>query len=169
MNKEDWKTKIEEQIKFDHDYIPSFQTTIQILSEMLEERDRVYSQYLEDGARPVVEFISDRGASNLKQNPLLRQWQEINTLCLSYLRDLGLTAAGLRKLQGQIPKEKFEGPNALDQLLKDYHLQKFVSDRDKASTLKVSKQKKTDDPEPPAEKTKKTRKTKGGTNGKNNS
>ena len=155
MTKEDWKTTIEGQIKFDHDYIPSFQTTIQILSEMLEERDRVYSQYLEDGARPVVEFVSDRGATNLKQNPLLRQWQEINTLCLSYLRDLGLTAAGLRKLQGQIPKEKYEGPSALDKLLDDYHLRKFANDRDKANNLKL-----TDDPEPTTKtKSKKPRKT----------
>lgn len=106
MNKNEWKKIIEEQIKFDHDYIPSFQTTIQILSEMLEERDRVYSMYIESGAQPVVDFTSDRGAINLKPNPLLKTWQDINTLCLSYLRDLGLTAAGLRKLQGQIPKEK---------------------------------------------------------------
>ncbi len=130
MNKEEWKTALEGQIKFDHDYIPSFQTTIQILSEMLEERDRVYSQYIEEGARPVVEFVSDRGATNLKQNPLLRQWQEINTLCLSYLRDLGLTAAGLRKLQGSLPKEEYKGETSLDKLIKDYHIQKFVNYRD---------------------------------------
>ena len=110
MNKTEWKTIIEDQIKFDHDYIPSFQTTIQILSEMLEERDRVYSMYIESGAQPVVNFTSDRGAINLKPNPLLRTWQDINTLCLSYLRDLGLTAAGLRKLQGQLPKETGDAP-----------------------------------------------------------
>ena len=113
MKKDEWKKIIEDQIKFDHDYIPSFQTTIQILSEMLEERDRVYSMYIESGAQPVVNFTSDRGAINLKPNPLLRQWQDINTLCLSYLRDLGLTAAGLRKLQGQLPKEN-SGQNGMD-------------------------------------------------------
>ena len=131
MTKEEWKTTIEGQIKFDHDYIPSFQTTIQILSEMLEERDRVYTQYLEDGARPVVEFTSDRGATNLKQNPLLRQWQEINTLCLSYLRDLGLTAAGLRKLQGNLPKEKYEGFTSVDAIRNAYGLNDLATSRDK--------------------------------------
>ena len=102
MNKTEWKKVIEEQIKFDSGYIPSFQTTIQILSEVLEERDRVYSMYIESGAQPVVNFTSDRGAINLKQNPLLRQWHELTVTALSYLRDLGLTAAGLRKLQGQL-------------------------------------------------------------------
>ena len=102
MNKTEWKKVIEEQIKFDSGYIPSFQTTIQILSEVLEERDRVYTMYIESGAQPVVNFTSDRGAINLKQNPLLRQWDELTVTALSYLRDLGLTAAGLRKLQGQL-------------------------------------------------------------------
>lgn len=115
MNKNEWKKVIEDQIKIDHDYIPSFQTTIQILSEMLEERDRVYQAYIDTGAQPVVNFTSDRGAINLKPNPLLKEWHEINTLCLSYLRDLGLTAQGLRKLQGQLPKET-GGTSQLDEL-----------------------------------------------------
>lgn len=106
MDKSQWKTEIEMQIKYDHEYVPSFQTTILILSEVLEERDRTYKMYIESGAQPVVNFTSDRGAVNLKQNPLLKTWQELNTTALAYLRDLGLTAAGLRKLQGQIPKEE---------------------------------------------------------------
>ena len=122
MTKDEWKIEIENQIKFDHDYIPSFKTTIQILCEMLEERDRVYQQYIDTGAAPVVNFTSDRGAVNLKQNPLLRQWQEINTACLAYLRELGLTAAGLRKLQGQIPKERNDDDNFLDRFRAEHGL-----------------------------------------------
>ena len=122
MTKDEWKIEIENQIKFDHDYIPSFKTTIQILCEMLEERDRVYQKYIESGAAPVVNFTSDRGAVNLKPNPLLRQWQEINTACLAYLRELGLTAAGLRKLQGQIPKERNDDDNFLDRFRAEYGL-----------------------------------------------
>ena len=137
MKKDEWKKIIEDQIKFDHDYIPSFQTTIQILSEMLEERDRIYSMYIESGAQPVVNFTSDRGAINLKPNPLLRQWQDINTLCLSYLRDLGLTAAGLRKLQGQLPKDN-GGQNAMDVF------------RDRLGLTPITNTKLIFDPAPPA-------------------
>ena len=92
MTAKQWKKTIEEQIKFDSGYIPAFNTTIQILSEMLEERDRIYKAYIDAGAQPVIEFTSDRGAVNLKPNPLLKQWQEINASALLYLRDLGLTA-----------------------------------------------------------------------------
>ena len=104
MTKKEWKKVIEDQIKFDHEYIPSFQTTINVLCELLEERDRVYDMYVETGSKPVVIFTSDRGAENYKPNPLLKQWHELTVTVLSYLRDLGLTAAGLRKLQGTLPK-----------------------------------------------------------------
>lgn len=105
MNTAEWEDVLKAQIKFDRDYIPSFETTVQILSEMLAERDRVYKAYVDTGAQPVVNFTSDRGAINLKQNPLLKQWHDLNVAALSYLRDLGLTPAGLRKLQGQLPKD----------------------------------------------------------------
>ena len=114
MKRAQWEKKLKEQIKFDADFIPSFQTTIKILSEILEERDNVYTAYQKDGARPVIEFTSDRGAVNMKPNPLLKQWQELNTSALAYLRDLGLTAAGLRKLQGQIPERKSKKPSKLE-------------------------------------------------------
>lgn len=106
MTKDEWKKIIEKQISSNESYLASFQTTIIILAEMLEERDRVYQAYLDTGAEPVITFTSDRGAENPKQNPLLRQWQEINTTALAYLRDLGITPAGLRKLQGQMDVQK---------------------------------------------------------------
>jgi hypothetical protein len=103
MTREEWKAQIESQIKVDPTYIPSFKTSIIILSEILEERDRVHEEYMNSGAHPVIEFTSDRGAKNPKPNPLLRQWNELNTTALAYMRDLGITPAGLRKLQGQLP------------------------------------------------------------------
>lgn len=135
MNKSEWKKVIEEQIKIDHEYIPSFQTTITILSEMLEERDRVYDLYIASGAQPVVNFTSDRGAVNLKPNPLWKQWQESNVNVLSYLRDLGLTAAGLRKLQGQLPKKHRETESNLERIRMIYGLDSLVASK-KTSTMK---------------------------------
>lgn len=113
MKKEEWIKKITSQIKIDIDYIPSFETSILILAEILEERDRVYTEYIDSGAHPVIEFTSDRKAVNLKPNPLLKQWNELNTTALTYLRDLGITPAGLKKLQGQLPKQS--APDPLEQ------------------------------------------------------
>lgn len=108
MKRAQWEKKIKEQMQLDEKYIASFQTTIKILAEILEERDRVYSIYQEQGALPVIDFTSDRGAVNKKPNPLLRQWQELNVTALTYLRDVGITPAGLRKLQGQLPEKQAE-------------------------------------------------------------
>ena len=120
MNKTEYIQLIKEQIKVDADYITSFETTINVLAEIMEERDRVYKIYLEQGAQPIIIFETDRHAKNPKPNPLFKQWQELNIQALGYLRDLGLTAAGLRKLSGQIPKqEKKKVDFNLDDLIED--------------------------------------------------
>ena len=128
MNRAEWKTLIEQQIKFDPDYIPSFQTTIIILSEILEERDRVHDEYEKTGANPTIMFESDRGAKNPKPNPLLKQWNELNTTALAYLRDLGITPAGLRKLQGQLPKN--EPKRSLADIFNERLDKEFAEDAD---------------------------------------
>lgn len=131
MKRAQWEKKLKSQIKFDAEYVPSFHTTIKILAEILEERDRVYDAYVKDGARPVIIFTSDRGAENPKPNPLLRQWQELNTSALAYLRDLGLTAAGLRKLQGQIPeRKKTQGFSKLEDFMKQIEDEEQATETD---------------------------------------
>lgn len=105
MTREEWKPIIEEQIKIDKNYLPSFQTSIMILCEILEQRDVVFDTYIQSGGQPVVMFTSDRKAENLKENPLLKVWKELNTEALAYLNALGLTASGLRKLRGQLPQD----------------------------------------------------------------
>lgn len=119
MKRKQWKKTIIDQMKkIDTDYIASFETTINVLSEILEERDNVYEAYQADGSRPVIIFKTDRGQENPKPNPLLKQWEDLNTSALHYLRELGITPAGLRKLQGQIPKRSEIDTSWLTQLQK---------------------------------------------------
>lgn len=119
MTAKKWKDRLTKQLIIDGSLIASFETTLTILCEVLEERDHVYKAYLEDGQRPTIIFTTDRGAENPKPNPLLRQWQELNTTALQYLRDLGLTPAGLRKLQGQLQTQKPQ-PDALEDFMKEF-------------------------------------------------
>ena len=92
MKKADWKRQIIEKCKNVGTYRSDF------LSAILEERDRVYKQYVAEGAQPVIDRTSDRGAVNKSKNPLLATWQDLNKDALSYWRDLGLTPAGLKKI-----------------------------------------------------------------------
>lgn len=122
MKRVEYKKRIKSQINIDVEFIPNFETSINILAEILEERDRVYKIYQEQGGQPVIEYESDRGAKNPKQNPLLKQWNDLNTTALQYMRDLGITPAGLRKLQGQLPKNEKTGKIAAFSKMIDFDL-----------------------------------------------
>lgn len=120
MDKEKWRGVIIGQMNVESELLGSFLTTIDILAEILEERDNIKREYENEGSSPLVEFTTDRGAVNKKPNPLLRQWQDLNVTALQYLRDLGLTAAGLRKLQGQLPKTPSVKGSKLFELMKEF-------------------------------------------------
>lgn len=106
MNKKQYQTRILTACKNVGTYKKSFNQVINTLSEVLEERDRVRKLYLADGAKPLVTTVSDRGAKNQRPNPLLKQWIELNNTALSFWRDLGLTPAGLKKINDDELKEK---------------------------------------------------------------
>ena len=67
------------------------------------------------GAQPVLEYTNKAGATNLSKNPLLVLWDELNKSALSFWRDLGLTPAGLRKIDETAMKQQKR--NALAEVL----------------------------------------------------
>ena len=106
MNKKQYQTRILTACKNVGTYKKSFDQMINTLASILEERDRVYRLYLDGGAKPLIEVTSDRGAKNQRPNPLLKQWNDLNTSALAFWRDLGLTPAGLKKINDDELKEK---------------------------------------------------------------
>ena len=95
----DWYNLIITQTKELGVYKPSFDSVIETLASILEKRDIALQEFEESGGELVTEFVSDRGATNLKRNPRLQVWQDLNSQALAYWRDLGLTPAGLKKLK----------------------------------------------------------------------
>ena len=95
----DWYNLIITQTKELGVYKPSFDSVIETLASILEKRDIALMEFEESGGELVTEFVSDRGAVNLKRNPRLQVWQDLNSQALAYWRDLGLTPAGLKKLK----------------------------------------------------------------------
>lgn len=98
MDAKKWKQLIKQHTEAAGTYRAEFQSVIDTLADILEQRDRAFEDYIEDGEQPVVEYVSDRGASNFKKNPRLQVWSDLNTQALAYWRDLGLTPAGLKKI-----------------------------------------------------------------------
>lgn len=107
-----WKRKIQEQIKAVGTYRPAFASVIDALSKILEQRDRAYEQFLSEGGHFCVETQTGK-----KKNPLMQTWTDLNTLALSYWRDLGLTPSGLKKIDEAAMKPKKRA--ALDEVLRD--------------------------------------------------
>lgn len=101
-----WVRKIKEQCQLVGTYKPAFDPIIKTLAEILEQRDNAYADFLESGGEFCIVKISDRGATNIGKNPRLQVWGDLNTQALSYWRDLGLTPAGLRKIDEQSMKPK---------------------------------------------------------------
>lgn len=106
MNKKKYVTRIKKATKEIGTYQKSFDQVIDALATILEERDRIHEQYTAEGSEPLVDFVTDRGQHNRKPNPLLKEWNELNGTALTYWRDLGLTPAGLKKINDEALKER---------------------------------------------------------------
>ncbi len=115
MTIKQWENAIKKAIKKEGHYRPIFDRSIVILSEILFERDRIYTQFIDEGAQVLIDYESDRGSQNRRPNPLLKQWQELNNTALSYMKELGLTPGGLKKIKCDIENQS---QSPLDQLLK---------------------------------------------------
>lgn len=117
MTKLKWKNQIVKHCKAVGIYKDSFIPVIETLAEILEQRDLIREEFDESGARPVLIHTNKAGAENLSKNPLLVLWDEMNKSALAYWRDLGLTPAGLKRIDEQAVKVK-KG-NALAEALKE--------------------------------------------------
>ena len=100
MKKQGWSRKIKEQCEAAGTYQPHHDPVIATLASVLAKRDEAEAQYKANGGQPVIEYTSDRGSKNMVKNPSLQVIIELNSQALAFWRDLGLTPAGLKKLNG---------------------------------------------------------------------
>lgn len=118
MTKTDWQKKITEACEEAGTYRPFFDAVIDTLAGILERRDVALEQYELSGGNPVVVHTNKSGAANLEQNPALRAINDMNRDALAYWRDLGLTPAGLKRINEDAVKGK-QKQATLGAVLKD--------------------------------------------------
>lgn len=104
MKKDAWKKKTIEQMKGVGTYREEFLPTVEDLAELLEYRDDLLSQYKKEGRQKYVEKIKTGGIKDIVLNPLLTEWKDADRRILEYRRELGLTAAGLKKINEKAMK-----------------------------------------------------------------
>ena len=109
MTKAGWKKKIKSACVDAGTYRPFFDSVIDTLAEILERRDDANEVFRKTGGNVIVMHTNKGGARNAEQNPALRLANDLNRDALAYWRDLGLTPAGLRKLNADVVKENNTG------------------------------------------------------------
>ena len=106
MEKKEWMRKINAACKKAGTYQPQFEYVIETLAQIMEDRDKVHEQYVTSGAKPTIIHTNKAKESNVVKNPMLVIEMELNAQALAYWRDLGLTPAGLKKLNDDAMKPK---------------------------------------------------------------
>lgn len=106
MKKAAWKKRIIESCLSVGTYRPAFDDVIDTLAWILETRDDAIAEYEDSGKVPTVEHTNRSGITNVEQNPVLRLINDLNRDALTHFRDLGLTAAGLKKIDENALKQK---------------------------------------------------------------
>ena len=98
MTKAEWKRKIKAITKKAGTYRIYFEPVIETLAGIMEARDFAQQKWEEDGKQTVVEHTNKSGATNVVNHPALVVINDMNRDALAYWRDLGLTPAGLKKI-----------------------------------------------------------------------
>ena len=107
MNCAEWKIRIKEASIAAGTYRPFFENVIDTLATILAQRDQVQEAFEDAGGQVLVMHTNKAGATNIEQNPALRLINDLNRDALAYWRDLGLTPAGLKKIdEGAMKKKK---------------------------------------------------------------
>ena len=105
MTAKQWTTKINKALEALGQTEPAYKSVVSTLADILEQRDRVYDQYVEEGCQPVLDYTNKGGATNPTKNPLLVLWDDLNKSALAYWRELGMTPSSYKKMTGEAPKK----------------------------------------------------------------
>ena len=93
-----FREKIRESARTCGTYRPEFEPLISRLAEIYVRTNRAKADYEKDGSRPVIERKNKSGDTILVKNPLLSEIDNLFTMATAMERELGLTPAGLKKL-----------------------------------------------------------------------
>ena len=106
MEKSAWVERITASAVSAGTYRPFFDDVIDTLADILERRDIAREQFADSGGNILVNHTNKAGATNIEQNPALRMVNDLNRDALAYWRDLGLTPAGLKRIDEQSMKQR---------------------------------------------------------------
>ena len=118
MTKDEWIKRIREASIEAGTYRGYFDSIIETLAETMEMRDNAKEKFEQSGGQTVVMHTNKGGNANIVKNPALVVVDDLNKTALAYWRDLGLTPAGLRRINEDALK-KVQNKASFSDVLKD--------------------------------------------------
>jgi len=122
MKKETWKKRIKKQCIEAGTYKPYFDSTIDMLASVMENRDYAQKSYEDSGRQPVVLYTNKSGNTNIVKNPALVVVDNLNKTALEYWKELGLTPASLKRINESALKGGKKGGSSLGEVLKNLEI-----------------------------------------------
>ena len=117
MEKKEWIRKIHAACKKAGTFRPEFKYVIETLAQIMEDRDKVHEQYVQTGAHPTIIHTNKAKEQNIVKNPMLVMEMDLNAQALAYWKELGLTPAGLKRLNAEVVKENQRQGGNLEKIL----------------------------------------------------
>lgn len=118
MTAAQWRSKIKKQCEDIGTYKQSYNSVIDALAKILEQRDSALEKFRKDGRQLLCEKTSDRGAVNQTINPLVQLINQLNGTALSYWKELGLTPLAYKKMTTGAAESTGEKPTGLAAILR---------------------------------------------------
>ena len=106
MSKTKWKNLIKKQLTALGLQNDAYGSTVESLAAILEQRDKTFEEFQQNGGKSVIEYTNKGGSTNMTKNPLLVLWDDLNKTALAYWRGLGLTPSSYKKLTGTGAKQE---------------------------------------------------------------
>lgn len=105
-SKTKWKNLINKQLTTLGLQNDAYESSVESLASILEQRDKTYKEFQMSGGKSVIEYTNKGGSTNMTKNPLLVLWDDLNKTALAYWRELGLTPSSYKKLTGTGAKQE---------------------------------------------------------------
>lgn len=90
-------------------YRDEFEKTIETLAKMMDECKKAEKAFKDSGGKFVVEYTNKAGATNQVKNPHFAVVETLRKDMLTYYTALGLTPAGLKKINEKSMTRKKQG------------------------------------------------------------
>lgn len=109
VTKKEWAETIKRASVDAGTYRTYFDPVIDTLAGVLENRDKAQQSFEQSGSIPVVAHTNKGGNTNIVKNPALVVVDDLNKTALAYWRDLGLTPAGLKRINEDALRKQKDG------------------------------------------------------------